>query len=72
MEAILPLSQMSVAEKLRAMEAIWADLSRDETQLESPAWHGDVLHDRDERVKSGKESFMDWETAKKQLRDKLT
>jgi hypothetical protein len=65
MEAILPLSQMSVAEKLRAMEAIWADLSRDETQLESPAWHGDVLRDRDERVKSGNESFMDWETAKK-------
>jgi hypothetical protein len=32
----------------------------------------DVLRDRDERVKSGKESFMDWETAKKQLRDKLT
>jgi Putative addiction module component len=72
MEAILPLSQMSVAEKLRAMEAIWADLSRDETQLESPAWHGDVLRDRDERVKSGNESFMDWETAKKQLREKLT
>jgi broad specificity phosphatase PhoE len=72
MEATLPLEQMTVAEKLRAMEALWADLSRDEAQVESPAWHGDVLHDRAARVKSGKESFMDWETAKKQLRDKLT
>jgi hypothetical protein len=32
----------------------------------------DVLRDRETRVKSGKEAFMDWETAKKQLRDKLT
>jgi Putative addiction module component len=72
MEAILPLSQMSVAEKLRAMEMLWADLSRDEAQFESPAWHGEVLSDREEKIKSGQESFMDWETAKKQLRDRLT
>ena len=72
MEATLPLSQMSVAEKLRAMETLWADLSRYEAQIESPAWHGDVLHDREEKIKSGEETFMDWETAKKQLRDKLT
>jgi hypothetical protein len=72
MEATLPLSQMSVAEKLRAMETLWADLSRNEAQIESPAWHGVVLHDREEKIKSGEETFMDWETAKKQLRDKLT
>jgi len=50
---------------------LWADLSRDEAQFESPAWHGDVLRERVEAVKSGKETFMDWETAKKQLREKL-
>jgi hypothetical protein len=37
MEATLPLDKMTVAEKLRAMEALWADLSRDEAQVESPA-----------------------------------
>jgi hypothetical protein len=72
MEATLPLDKMSVAEKLRAMEMLWADLSRNEADLESPAWHEDVLRDREARIKSGKEAFMDWETAKKQLRDKLT
>ncbi len=72
MEATLPLDKMSVAEKLRAMEMLWADLSRNEAQLESPAWHEDVLRDREAKIKSGKESFMDWETAKKHLRDKLT
>jgi len=29
---------MSRDEKLRAMEAIWADLSQDEDRFESPAW----------------------------------
>ncbi len=72
MEITLPLDQMTTAEKLRTMEALWADLSRDDSQIESPAWHGDVLHDREQRVQSGKETYLDWETAKKQLRDKLT
>jgi hypothetical protein len=71
MQPILPLDRMTREEKLRAMEALWADLSRDESQLESPAWHGDVLRERAENVRAGKESFIDWDTAKKQLRDKL-
>jgi len=71
MEATLPLDKMTVAEKLRAMEMLWADLSRNEVQIESPAWHGDVLRDREARIKSGEEKFLDFETVKKQLRDKL-
>jgi hypothetical protein len=70
MQSILPLDQMTTEQKLRAMEELWADLSRDESQIESPAWHGEVLRERAEAVKSGKEKFVDWETAKKQLREK--
>jgi hypothetical protein len=69
MEITLPLDQMTTAEKLRAMEALWADLSRNETQLESPAWHEMVLKEREQKITSGAESFIDWETAKKQLRE---
>ena len=70
MQATLPLNQMTKEEKLRVMEELWADLSRDEAQVESPAWHGDVLRERAEAVKSGKETFLDWDAAKKQLREK--
>jgi hypothetical protein len=70
MEVTLPLAKMTTAEKLRLMETLWRDLSRDEEQFESPGWHGEVLRDRARRVKQGKESFMDWETAKRQLRDR--
>jgi len=72
MNITLPLDKMTIPEKLRLMEALWADLSRHEDEVESPAWHGAVLKEREARVKCGEESFMDWETAKKQLRDRLT
>ncbi len=41
--------------------------SRNDAQLESPAWHEDVLRDREAKIRSGTETFMDWETVKKQL-----
>ena len=56
---------MTLAEKLQAMEELWADLSRDEN-FESPAWHGEILQKR-----AAEENFVDWETAKKQLRARL-
>lgn len=65
---VLPLDTMIREEKLQAMEALWADLSRDENHFESPGWHGVVLEDRDRRLRSGEEKPMDWETAKRQLR----
>jgi hypothetical protein len=71
MNVTLPLDQMTREDKLRAMEALWADLSRDDAQIESPAWHGDVLHDRAEAVKSSRETFIEWEEAKRQLRQEL-
>jgi hypothetical protein len=70
MDAGLPLGRMTTAEKLSAMEALWADLSRNADAFESPAWHADVLREREKRVEEGKESYVDWETAKKELRDR--
>jgi hypothetical protein len=65
MTVALPLEQMTVAEKLQAMEMLWADLSRDDA-FESPAWHGEVLRER-----AGEKNFVDWETAKRDLRARL-
>ena len=70
MNTTLPLDRMTKEEKLRAMEALWADLSRDETQVESPGWHEQVLRERIEAVHSGQETFLDWEVAKQQLRNR--
>jgi hypothetical protein len=71
MEAALPLDRMTTAEKLRAMEAIWADLTRNADSFESPAWHAEVLREREQRIAEGKETFLDWDEAKRQLRERL-
>jgi len=69
MELILPLDQMTVEEKLRALERIWEDLCRSEADLPSPPWHRDVMEAREMRVRQGSEPFTDWEAAKRRIRE---
>ena len=68
MSASLPLEKMTLAEKLREMEALWADLCQDESRIESPEWHAEVLHVRQRAVEGARQEFLDWDEAKKQLR----
>jgi putative addiction module component (TIGR02574 family) len=68
----LPVSRLSLAQKLDLMETLWAELSRDEKNLESPAWHEDVLADREAAYRAGKISASDWEEAKKRIRKKVS
>lgn len=60
----LPLSQFSHAQKLDLMETIWYDLLRDEEKFESPAWHENVLKERQEALSVGKAEFSEWAEAK--------
>jgi hypothetical protein len=69
MKAALPLNDMSTAEKLEAMELIWADLKVPEEII--PGWHKDVLAEREKRLASGTERVLDWEEAKRQLRREI-
>ena len=69
---MLQLDRMTLEEKLGAMEALWDDLCRHEDQIQSPPWHEEILREREKRVQSGQETFIDWEAAKKELRDRLT
>ena len=68
MTATIAIERLSRPEKLRVMEAIWVDLSRDDVLTESPAWHKDALAETARRVKSGEETVIDWEQAKRNLR----
>jgi len=68
----LSLSQLSLVQKLNLMEALWADLSRDERKLKSPAWHETVLKDREEAFMAGKVTVSDWEQAKRRIKKKVS
>jgi len=63
----LPLDEMTVQEKLAAMESLWADLSRSPEAIESPAWHKDILDQRQQRIADGTARFLDWESAKAKI-----
>ncbi|MEW6669245.1 MAG: addiction module protein [Thermodesulfobacteriota bacterium] len=67
----LQIAQMSREEKLKALEAIWADLSKDDAEVESPSWHEDVLKETEARMAAGQERVEDWQTAKRELRKRF-
>ena len=69
MNATLPISEMTTVEKLQAMEELWTELTRNADAYDSPAWHGEVLRERDRRVAEGREIYIKWEDAKRELRD---
>ena len=58
---------MTHSEKLRAMEEIWDDLCHSVEGVSSPAWHGDVLASREERVSKGEAEFREWSDVKERL-----
>ena len=68
MDVQLPLDTMTVEEKLRAMEDIWADLLRSPENIPSPDWHRDVLDAREQRRRDGSLAYEDWTVAKEQIR----
>ena len=71
MQSPIDIRHLSKAEKLRMMEDIWEDLSREEEKLDSPEWHREALQETERRFKSGQEKVVDWEDAKKDLRKRF-
>lgn len=68
----LPLSKLSIAQKLDLMETLWADLTHDDKNFKSPAWHETVLKDRAEAYVAGRVSVSDWEQAKRRIRKRVS
>ena len=71
MTTTVQIERMSREEKLQTMEAIWADLSRDEVKVKSPAWHQEILRETEARVVAGQEQVADWTMAKRILRKRF-
>ena len=68
MDAVLPLDQMTVEEKLRAMEAIWRSLSKRDEEVPVPDWHEQVLDERQRQIDAGEARFVSLEEMKQRVR----
>jgi hypothetical protein len=67
----LPLKDMSLHEKLAAMESLWEDIARTPEAIESPVWHKGILDERRQRLATGQSELVDWETAKADIRNRV-
>ncbi len=65
---MLALEKMSRPEKMRMMEALWVDLTRDEQAMPSPEWHAQALEAAQRAHAAGEAEFVDWKQAKQALR----
>ena len=60
----IEINNMSTIERLQAMEALWDSLLYEESELESPEWHREVLEDRKKKIETGKADFISIEKLK--------
>ncbi len=65
----LPLSSMTTAEKLDAMEQLWTSLQADPGIEQLPNWHEQVLKERRERLERGETVFSSLEEVRNRLRE---
>ncbi len=56
--SIEELKNMSRIERIRTMEALWDSLIEEESEIDSPDWHRDVLEDRKRKIESGEATFI--------------
>ena len=52
------IEQMSLEERLQALELLWASLARTPDAVPSPDWHGEVLATRLAKVEHGEGKFL--------------
>jgi putative addiction module component (TIGR02574 family) len=60
----IEIRKMSITERLRAMEALWDSLMDEESEIESPQWHLDILEERKRKIENGKAEFISLEELK--------
>ena len=68
--SIADLRKLSPIEKLRIIETLWNDLAEDQESFPSPAWHEDALRKTEAELAAGRVEILDWEVAKKELRQR--
>lgn len=71
MTALPKLNELTVSEKIQMMESLWESLCQQPTDIPSPAWHGEILTQRENALSQGVDHFSDWDTAKASLRKSI-
>jgi len=68
---VIQIEKLSVTEKIQVMESLWDSLCTHADNINSPAWHSEVLQQREEMLENGTDTFIDWNDVKKDIRNQL-
>ena len=60
----IEIKKMSTIERFQVMEALWDSLLYEESEIESPEWHQDILKERKKKIENGKSKFISLEELK--------
>jgi putative addiction module component (TIGR02574 family) len=63
----LPLSTMSVGEKIQLLEQVWDNLCHQSGDVRSPEWHSAILKERQKQIEAGRMSVSPWHEVKERL-----
>ncbi len=58
------IKKMTTLERLQTMEALWDSLCQEESDIESPRWHRNILNKRKKKIKNGEAKFISLEELK--------
>ena len=68
---MVELHSLPALDKLKIIEALWADLANDENSIPNLTWHEGELQKTEEMYISGSIEAVDWQQAKKELRSQF-
>ena len=69
-QTIPSIDEMTAAQRVELMEALWKAMSQHPEEVQAPDWHGDVLKERERALASGEIEFLDWDDAKEFIRER--
>lgn len=58
------IKNMSRIERLRMMESLWDSFFDDDSEMDSPEWHTNILEERKQLIETGKAEFLSIEELK--------
>jgi hypothetical protein len=62
------IQQMSATERLETMELLWKAISHRPEEVQSPAWHQQVLAERTAKIERGEAVFLTINQLKERLK----
>ncbi len=70
-QTIPDIDEMTAAQKIELMEALWKNMSERNVNSESPDWHRQYLADREKALASGEDAFISLDEFESDLRNEL-